>query len=110
MPFTIFKFLSCETAHLEIIEMLKSSKEVFERERCLHVYLGQVSCQLVAMALTLMDDALWKKHQKERACSKRKDWRTLVTLYGEVKIRRRLVHLENGENDYPVDKIMGFIK
>lgn len=94
----------------EIIEILKSQKDVVERERCLHVYLGQVSCQLVAMALTLMDDALWKEHQKEGARSKRKDWRTLVTLYGEVKIRRRLVQLENGENVYPLDKFMGFIK
>lgn len=94
----------------EIVEILKSNKDVVEREKHLHVYLGQISCQLISMALTLMDDALWEEYKNTGAHSKRKDWRTLVTIYGEIKIRRRLVQIENGDNVYPLDKFMGFVK
>ena len=92
-----------ETIVTEIIEILKSNSDIIEREKQLHAYVGQVACQLIATAFQHIDDALWEEQRKEGARSKRRDARTLVTLYGEVTVPRRLVQTADGRNLYPLD-------
>ena len=96
-----------ETIVTEIIEILKSNSDIIEREKQLHAYVGQVACQLIATAFRHIDDALWEEHRQEGARSKRRDARTLVTLYGEVTIPRRLVQTADGHNLYPLDQFLG---
>ena len=96
-----------ETIVTEIIEILKSNNDIIEREKQLHAYVGQVACQLIATAFRHIDDALWEEHRQEGARSKRRDARTLVTLYGEVTIPRRLVQTADGRNLYPLDQFLG---
>lgn len=96
-----------ETIVTEIIEILKSNSDMIEREKQLHAYVGQVACQLIATAFKHIDDALWEEHRKEGARSKRRDARTLVTLYGEVTVPRRLVQTADGRNLYPLDQFLG---
>lgn len=95
-----------ETIVTEIIEILKSNSDIIEREKQLHAYVGQVACQLIATAFRHIDDALWEEHRQEGARSKRRDARTLVTLYGEVTIPRRLVQTADGRNLYPLDQFL----
>lgn len=96
-----------ETIVTEIIEILKSNSDIIEREKQLHAYVGQVACQLITTAFRHIDDALWEEHRQEGAHSKRRDARTLVTLYGEVTISRRLVQTADGRNLYPLDQFLG---
>lgn len=96
-----------ETIVTEIIEILKSNSDIIECEKQLHAYVGQVACQLIATAFKHIDDALWEEHRKEGARSKRRDVRTLVTLYGEVTVPRRLVQIADGRNLYPLDQFLG---
>lgn len=96
-----------ETIVTEIIEILKANSDIIEREKQLHAYVGQVACQLIATAFQYIDDALWEEHRREGGRSKRKDARTLVTLYGEVTVTRRLVQTADGRNLYPLDQFLG---
>lgn len=66
-----------------------------------------MACQLIATAFKHIDDALWEEHRKEGARSKRRDARTLVTLYGKVTVPRRLVQTADGRNLYPLDQFLG---
>lgn len=94
----------------EIVELLKDGTDTIERETNLHRYIGKVICGFIAEALVLLDDGLWLEYKKQGAGSERKDCRTLITAYGEVELRRRLVRLPNGRTVYPLDEAMGFGK
>ena len=43
-----------------------------------------MACQIIATVFQHIDDEWWEEHRKEGVHSKRRDARTLVTLYGEV--------------------------
>ena len=91
----------------EIVELLKDGTDTIERETNLHRYIGKVICGFIAEALVLLDDGLWLEYKKQGAGSERKDCRTLITAYGEVELRRRLVRLPDGRTVYPLDEAMG---
>ena len=94
----------------EIVEVLKSSKDTIELEQRVHKKLGEFSCEILSKALGLLDDELWREYQQQGARSCHRDDRTLVTSYGEVKIKRRLLKLEDGHSFYALDQEMGFMK
>ena len=94
----------------DILEILKMSKGGIEREKSIQEYIHKMMCTMVQKAFERLDDELWQVHKRKGCHSLRRDERSLITSYGTIRLKRRLLKDANGKAFYPVDQEMGFRK
>ena len=94
----------------DILEILKKSTGAIEREKNMQEYIHRKMCSIVQEAFERLDDELWQAHKRNGCRSLRRDERSLITSYGTIRLKRRLLKDASGKAFYPVDQEMGFRK
>lgn len=93
----------------EILKVIKDSKDSLDMEQSLWHLFIEVFCLLVATALELVDEELYKETYKPKGWRiSRRDARTMYCLFGPVTFKRRRLERKGDKAFYPLDLKMGF--
>ena len=99
-----------ETIISEIVEILKGAKDAISRETQLLVLFGNTFSKLMAIALERLDAALHESYKKQGWKVQRRDQRTILSLFGTITYKRRLMKSKGKKHCYPVDRELGWEK
>lgn len=93
-------------------EILSSSPDNIAAERALWHWWNETVCQLVAMTLEVLDEALYQEYKEKGWRVERMDSRTVQCLFGPLTYKRRLLVKPDSKAKrfYPLDRKLGFEK
>lgn len=91
----------------EFVEDLKDESSLIVIEEKLFILIWALVCESLGVYLEHLDDRLFV--QSEAKCL-RKDQRTVITMFGAVTFKRRLVEKPDGSHGYLLDEKLGLVK
>lgn len=94
----------------DLVKIIKAKKNALAKEQALMIYLRQLTCQLIALALKQADDGLVKMMRQKGYCIDRKSPRNVALLCGNVQLKRRRYVAAGKKACYPLDKLLGWTK
>lgn len=94
----------------DLTNILKQNNKFIIKEANICVYLFDLIAHLLALAIMQLDDELVEKQKAKGYVIEKMSERTMMTMVGEIRFKRRRYIDNKGKGYYAVDDFLGFEK